>query len=73
VSLPEKCPKCGETNWVGVQNITPPSSFKDGALWHRRSYCLLCPWAVEEIEPGGLVAITSRTERIKWWGRNPWI
>lgn len=71
--IPERCPKCGESGWEGDQEVTAPTSFENGAYWHRRTHCLFCRTAVEEIAGGGLVAVTSRTEGIRWWGANPWL
>ena len=71
-SLSERCPKCNETRWAGDQEITAPRDFRR-PYWHRRTHCLFCNWVIEEIGDGGVGAITSRTEGIRWWGRNPWL
>ena len=74
MALAKTCWKCHRENWAGRQEITPPeNTMRSSGLWHRRTWCLFCDAAQDEIAPRGLVPITSRDEPINVRGSNPFI
>ena len=69
--LPATCWSCGSLDWIGRQEVTPPSEWP--FVWHRRTWCRYCDVAQDEVRSPGLMAITSRTREIDLRGSNPFL
>ena len=72
MTLPVLCWKCQAADWIGRQEVTPPTRL-DAIVWHRRTWCRFCDAAQDEVRAPGLLSITTRTQPIDWRGGNPFL